>query len=710
MIPYPSGKIHIGHVRNYIINDLFSRFFKNKNKNTHMFMGWDSFGTPAENISLINNSKPLKLIKKYIIYMIKQLKFISFCVNWKNIFKTCDYKYYYFDQFLLLKILKKKLLYISNKKINWDPCDKTVLSDEQVIKGKSWRSNCVVKKKNILTYYLKTIFYKLEIYKELENLKWPLNIKIMQKKWILIKKFFLYCFLYFLNIFFYKNYSFKNLYYFLLNIFFFINLKLFKIIFYKKKNIINSSFLLINNFLTKLEIWNLNIKKNIIFNYKKKFNKLLFYNNINIYINYLFKGLSVLELKGNLKKGKVVHNNLFWNIKGWGISRQRYWGAPLPFFYCKFCNKSFVIKINNLPIIIDKNLKLNNFFYYKYFNLKKCFSCNNFCFKENYTIDTFFNSSWYYLKYFYNRTFINLNMPIDIYVGGVEHSILHLFYMRFLTKFLRDKKYLNFSEPSLELFSQGMILSKNSYNNNYSKMSKSKNNFINPEDIIFDYNLDSLKVSVLKNSLNKDLIWNKNNVETSFSILKFILNNLFFKKNILFNKNKFLKTFIISYNCKIFYKFINKNFKKIINFSKNIKNNINFLNYILKIIKNFKNFNILNLFVLKNIIFNFKKIINQFLPLLINIFWFKLKINKYFKINKCFINFHKIFFLKINIKIIFIILNNKKLGKFFYKKNFLKKKILNFLFFKKNFYKKHIFKIIKKNKILLINTFSYISF
>ncbi|WP_259288899.1 class I tRNA ligase family protein [Candidatus Nasuia deltocephalinicola] len=705
MIPYPSGKVHIGHIRNYIINDLFSRYFKYNYKNTHMFMGWDSFGTPAENASLTLNSKPLKLIKNCIFYMTKQIRLISFCINWKNIFKTCDYKYYYFDQFLILKILKKNLLYISNKKINWDPCDKTVLSDEQVLKGRGWRSDCFIKKKNILTYYLKIFFYKLEIYKELWNLKWPLNIRVMQKKWILIKKFFLYYFLFFLNLSFNYINELKSIYYFLLNVFFFIKLKIFKKFFNKKILNINIGFLLKNNLFLKLEIWNLKIKKNIIFNYKKKFNKLLYYNNYNIFINFFFKGFNILDLKFLLKKRNIIYNTFFWNIRGWGVSRQRFWGAPLPSFYCRFCNKNFLVKINNLPIIIYKNLNFNKLFYYKYFSLKKCLICNNFYFKENYTIDTFFNSSWYYLKYFYDRMFINLSMPIDIYIGGVEHSILHLLYMRFIIKFLRDKKYLNFSEPSTEVFTQGMILSKNLYEKNYSKMSKSKKNFINPENIIFDYNLDSLKISVLKNSLNKDLFWNKNNIKTGFFILKFILNNLFLKNNILFNKNKFWKNYIIPYNYKIIYKFINKNFKKIINFSKNIKKNINFLIFIIKIIKKIKTFNILNLFILKNIIFNFKKIINYFLPLLINIFWFKLKINKNFKINCYFTNFYKIFFLKYNFKKIYIILNNKKLGNIiFYINSFWKKKILNFLFFKKNLYKKYIFKIIKMNYLLLINT------
>ncbi len=669
-----------------------------------MFMGWDSFGTPAENSALLFNSKPLKLINSCINYMVRQIKFISFCIDWKNIFKTCDYKYYYFDQFLILKILKKKLLYISNKKVNWDPCDKTVLSDEQVLNDRGWRSGCFVKKKNILTYYLKIFFYKLEIYKELFNLNWPLNIKIMQKKWILKKKFFLYYFLFFLNYFFNCINKLKNIYFFFLNNFFFLNLKLFKDFFNKKKINLNIGVILKNNLLTKLEIWNLKIKKNIIFNYNKKFNKFLNYNNFNVFVNFFLKGLNILELKSNLKGAGAVFKAPFWNIKDWGVSRQRFWGAPIPSFYCKFCNKNFLIKNKNLPSLIYKNLKFNKLFYYKYFSLKKCSICNRLSFKENYTIDTFFNSSWYYLKYFYNRICINLNMPIDIYVGGVEHSILHLLYMRFVTKFLRDKKYLNFSEPSLELFSQGMILSKNMNDKNYSKMSKSKKNFINPENIIFDYNLDSLKISVLKNSLNKDLIWNNNNIKISSLILKFILNKLILKKGISFYKNKFWKIYIISYNYKIIYKFLNKNFKKIANFSKNIKNNINFLIFLIKIIKKIEKFKIINLFILKNIIFNFKKIINYFLPLSINIFWFNLKIDNIFKINYYFINFYKTFFLNSYFKKMFIVLNNKKIGNIFYKKIFLKKKILNFLFFKKNFYKKYILKIIKINKVLLINT------
>ncbi|XXS36731.1 MAG: class I tRNA ligase family protein [Candidatus Nasuia deltocephalinicola] len=708
MIPYPSGVIHIGHCRNYIIGDISNRFFNFKNYLNKVYMGWDCFGTPAENLSIIKSITPLKLLNKNIFYMKNQLKYINLSLNYKNNFKTFKFCYYYFNQLFFYKFVKYKIIYISNKVINWDDCDKTVLSNEQTINGKGWRSDCFVKKKNILTYYLNLNLYRGELFKEIYNLNWPEKIKLMQKKWIFKKNFFFifYFFIFFFS--FLKKKNIKNFLFFFLN--FYISFNFFKIIIFLniiKKNKFNflKSFFILNkglsfkNFLCKsFENWF--TKK--IFNYKKNFYIFFFLKKIFNFVYFsFFSYFSLFEFYYFFKKRKTVFFEDIWNVKDWGISRQRYWGTPIPLFFCKNCKKFYSIKYFKF-ILISKNLKKNKLFYLKNINKIKCFLCKNKSFKEINTMDTFVDSSWYFLKYLKNRKFMNYNMPIDKYIGGIEHSILHLFYSRYIIKFLRDIKYLIFGEPFKKVFCQGMILYKTFYNKNFfriEKMSKSKNNIINPERISLDFNVDSFRISILKNSLNKDFLWSENLVIFGNTFLKKLF--VFLKNIIFFKKELFLRKMFSNNNFKHFLFFFNKNLKKIYFFLKNSNYN-NSLLFLIKIFnclkKNLKKGIYFNLFFFKNFLFKILEVFYFFSPIislkLLNIF-FSFKIKKY-----CLKKVFKVI-LKKYIKFI-LLLKNKNLGNIFFFVKFLKKKIFNFLFFKKKIKKKSIKKIIKIKKFFNI--------
>ncbi|WKD87061.1 class I tRNA ligase family protein [Candidatus Nasuia deltocephalinicola] len=694
MIPYPSGKIHIGHSRNYIINDIFNRFFFLKNfYKSKMFMGWDSFGTPAENASLLNNVIPLKFLKSNIYQMKKQLLYCDFSINWNYNLNTYNFNYYYFNQFIFLKFLFYNHLYLSNKKINWDVCEKTVLSNEQVIKGKGWRSSCLVKKINVKTYYFNIKKYKYEIFNEINNLNWPLKIKIMQKNWIFVIKFLFY-FKIFLNLKLFKISSFSSSFFqFLFNIFNFL---------IKEKNIFLNIFILKNNFIINYFLKNIfnekyyilkNFKKNYYYNFNKKFNIFFFFKNFKIFLFNIFIYLNLFEIFKIFKLKKFIFLKNFWNLKDWGVSRQKYWGCNIPTFFCKFCRINYSLNKRSIPFFISKNLQKNNLYYFKLINKIKCKFCKKYSFKEIFTMDTFVDSSWYFLKIFNKKSKINLKMPIDLYIGGVEHSILHLLYSRYFIKLLRDFKFLNFGEPFKSIFSQGMILYKNL--NKILKMSKSSGNSIKPENIILSNNLDSLRFTLLKNSLNKDFLWNNNSVKTNFLFFNklFFNNKIFKKKNI--EKFLFLKKYFIIKNFKKLINFINKNLKKIEYFFKNLyfNNSLYFLIKLLKILKNYINLNYFSKFLFKGIFFKILIFFSFLFPYTSNNIFIFFKFYKFLKFNKIYFNkIFKVILKKKYFTIIFLLFKNKKLGFFFFDK-LLKKKIYNFLFFKKNIFKKFLKKI-----------------
>ncbi|QND78551.1 Leucyl-tRNA synthetase [Candidatus Nasuia deltocephalinicola] len=696
MIPYPSGKIHIGHFRNYMINDIYNRFLFLINYKSKMLISWDAFGTPAENASIKNNMFPINYLKKNIFFMKKQLKSSSLSILWKKEFKTSDPNYYLFNQMLIFKLIKNNLLYISNKKINWDDCDKTVLSNEQVIKGVGWRSSCVVCRKNILTYYFKINYVINEIYKEIENLDWPDRVKIMQKNWIFNKYFYYY---------FYFNFFRKKMkkVFFLKNFFSFFHFFSKKVKFLNRiSKLLNSSYFISNIYLNiKIEFWFLKKKKIYFLNYKNIFLKYFYFKKLPINIRYKFKGLTILEFLILFKIKKFIILKIKLKIKDWGISRQRYWGCPIPIYYCKKCKKFYNSNFKDFPILISKNLK-NNINYFKILsNLIKCRFCSFKSFKEIGTNDTFIDSSWYFLKYFKKNYEYNLVFPIDLYVGGIEHAILHLFYSRYIFKILRNLKYLNFGEPVKKLFSQGIILNKilDFEKIKIEKMSKSKNNTITPDEISKNYSVDSLRVSILRNPFNKNFIWREDVIKNSNSFFK----NIFKKLNFIL-KEKFFKKYFFFYKYKIIYNFIINNLKNFLY----LISKIYYDKIIISLFKIFKIINfkkIFNIFIIKDIYFKILKNFFIFLPSLVR-FWKLLKFKNILKIN--FKEFYFKILLKNSYKFkkVIVLINNRIIGVFFLSK-LKKKKIFNFIFFKKKIFKKNIYKIIFINNSVEIITYSY---
>ncbi|WDR79476.1 class I tRNA ligase family protein [Candidatus Vidania fulgoroideae] len=453
MIPYPSGKLHLGHIRNYTINDIICRRL-----NIKMFMGWDSFGLPAENFSIQKKMKTKNCVKNNIKNMKKVMFKMGFDINWNKEFKTSSKKYYKYTQFFFLKFFKNGYIYKKKTLLYWDPLDKTVLSREQIINGRGWRSGKKVIRKLVSSYFIK-LKKKLinSILKDIKKSKWPKNIKDKQIKWI--GKLSGDKFRYKNDVFFFKKKNFNS-----------INISFNNINFiekFKKKNYISKFFK------KKIEEFNIKKKKLYFIGFKKIRNKnipIFIYNKLkyNEYyhtakINPFLKIEFIKRFKKKTKLYKIKEKSKktsTYKILDWNISRQRYWGTPIPIIKCKKCglviNKKLPFKIKK---ITDYNKK----------KIIKCTNCKKKSIKEKNTLDTFFDSSWYFLFFSSRIFFIKKKIKkidskkIDIYIGGEEHSILHLLYSRIFLKLLKNIKLLNYSEPFKKLIIQGLILNKTFY-------------------------------------------------------------------------------------------------------------------------------------------------------------------------------------------------------------------------------------------------------
>ncbi len=609
MIPYPSGNLHIGHVRNYTIGDIIARYKRLKKRNVLHPIGWDSFGLPAENAALKNNLNPYIWTIKNIKYMKKQLKNLGISYDWDKEITTCDPQYYKWEQWLFIKLFKKKLVYKKKSVVNWCPKDKTVLANEQVINKKCWRCNTTIKYKYISQWFIKTKKYAKKLLKDIKYLKkWPENVKNMQKKWIgkskgtkitlKIKEFNYKIKIYTLKIKsilkticisisidnkILKKIIKKNT---------IIKKKLKKLTYYTKKkyygfntniNAINP----INNKLIPIWVTNFteeqyNTKEIFITNENKiqnkfinKYNlnkKIIINNNKNTKPNFKINIKKLLILK----KKKIFQKKINYKIKDWVISRQRFWGVPIPIIKL---NKSLIpIKYKELPVILPENTKnIKN-------NLKKnkkwktYLIDNKYAIRETDTFDTFLESSWYYIRYTsinYKKSILhkkkaNYWLPIDTYIGGIEHATMHLIYFRLIHKIIRDMNLIKFKEPAKELICQGMVLSDTFYyikNNikkwiNFSvvkkikkndkffyffylnnkkielihdginKMSKSKNNGINPNKIIKKYGADTLRLFIIFSApIEKNLYWIEDGIKGCYKFIKKLWKIIFnFKK------------------------------------------------------------------------------------------------------------------------------------------------------------------------------------
>ena len=623
MFPYPSGNLHMGHVRNYVITDLIARFQRFQGKVVLHPMGWDAFGLPAENAAIERGINPDKWTKQNIAHMKSQLKLLGLSVDWDREFATCDENYYVWTQFLFLELHKAGLVYQKESEVNWDPIDNTVLANEQVdSEGKSWRSGAIVEKKLLTQWFLKITDYAEELLQDLEKLnEWPERVKIMQENWIgksigtninfKIKEFkkekiqvfttrpdTLFGVTYLaisVNHPLIKKISDNKILSKLENLKIYLQESKDKD---QKKIGIPTNLIAINPVNSKeIPIWiasyvldeygtgavmgvpahderdfefakinSIDIKQVIIKDKDKSTSELTnaFTDNGFLINSNNFDGLNNSDAKKHIsehgERNGWAENKIQFRLRDWLISRQRYWGCPIPIIKCTNCG-SVPVNKKDIPVKLPNEIKIssnkiNSLGSNKSWINTTCPKCGNLASRETDTMDTFMCSSWYFLRYPSSKSLtkpfekekINKWLPVDQYVGGVEHAILHLLYARFLTKALRDNNLFDIDEPFKRLLTQGMVQSaayKNSITGKYisptdikditnpkdpkdnsklevlfEKMSKSKYNGIDPESVIKKYGADTARMFILfKAPPEKDLEWGDSDVEGQYRFL-----------------------------------------------------------------------------------------------------------------------------------------------------------------------------------------------
>ena len=586
MFPYPSGKLHIGHVRNYTIGDVLSRSNRMLGKNVFQPMGWDAFGLPAENAAIDNKVHPAEWTKNNISHMKKQLTRLGYSYDWSSEISTSDPNYYKWEQWFFLQLLKKEMVYRKSSEVNWDPVDNTVLANEQVIDGRGWRSGALIERKEIPQWFLKISNYSNELLDSIDQLKkWPESVKLMQKNWIGKSEGGLISF----DV---ENRKQK------INVFTTRVDTLFGVTFLAispNHSFIDSDLMSnssINKFIKKHST--LKISEETISNIEKegvdtglKAIHPLSGKKIPIWIanyvlidygtgcvmsvpahdarDYEFATKYKLSITTVIKPSNTKHKDdvftgdgilvnsenydgqdsstakenilkdledkqkglrkINYRLRDWGISRQRYWGCPIPVFYHDD-GSVYPIPENQLPVELPEDIDftsegnpLDNHPTWKYM---KCPYTGKDAVRETDTFDTFFESSWYYLRFLSpknNNSIIDtLNeswLPVDQYIGGIEHAILHLLYARFFHKLMRDLKIVKSSEPFTSLLSQGMVLKDGV------KMSKSQGNTIDPDDIVDKYGADTIRLFIIFAAPpEQNLEWSDSAIEGSYKFLK----------------------------------------------------------------------------------------------------------------------------------------------------------------------------------------------
>ena len=585
MFPYPSGKLHIGHVRNYTIGDVITRSNIMKGRNVFQPMGWDSFGLPAENAAIKNNVHPEEWTKSNIAHMKTQLKNIGILYDWDNEISTADPRYFKWEQWFFLKLLKKGLVYRKLSEVNWDPVDKTVLANEQVIDGKGWRSGALIERKKIPQWFLKITNFADDLLNDIDKLEgWPESVKLMQKNWIGKSKG--------LNI----NFVSEN------------SSEIFTAFTTRPDTIFGATYIAISinhdlasnlskkdekikNFVTKYqkqkvsEETSAKVEKDGVFTGKYCLHPIT-QKKIPIWIaNYILDNYGTGVVMGvpahdprdydfakkfdleiirvidnekstnslpNVEKGVLVNSSEFnglksdiakekitnhfqnnnlgeevvtYRLRDWGISRQRYWGCPIPVYYHED-GTVHPVPEEDLPVKLPKDIKLdgegNPLDRTSEWRDITCPVTGKKATRETDTFDTFFESSWYFLRFLdphnekemFNKKFKSW-LPVDQYIGGIEHAILHLLYSRFFYKLLRDEGLVDNDEPFISLLSQGMVLKDGS------KMSKSKGNTIDPDDIINKYGADTIRLFILFAAPpEQNLEWSDSAIEGGYKFLK----------------------------------------------------------------------------------------------------------------------------------------------------------------------------------------------
>jgi leucyl-tRNA synthetase len=615
MFPYPSGRLHMGHVRNYAIGDVIARFYRARGYNVLHPMGWDAFGLPAENAAIQNNTHPAKWTYANIDFMRGKLKEIGLSYDWSRELATCDASYYAQEQKLFLSFVKSGLAYRKDAMVNWDPVDHTVLANEQVIDGKGWRSGAPVERKRMAQWFLKITDYAEDLLASLTELeKWPEAVRIMQQKWIGRSEG--------------------------MRLFFEVQGQTEKLEVYTTRadTLYGASFLAISpahpiakqlaetrtevqDFIAlcarggtseadietaekigfdtglkaqhpllpdvQLPIFIANYilmeygtgaifgcpahdQRDIEFARKYKLAILpvvapkdggevtLPFTDDGVLVNSDFlNGLSVAEAKKAIAQklestgqGKRAIN---YRLRDWGISRQRYWGCPIPMIHCESCG-IVPVPETDLPVLLPEDVSFdipgNPLDRHPTWKHCACPTCGKPATRETDTFDTFMESSWYFLRYAcpqatmpIDKKAVDYWLPVDSYIGGVEHAVLHLLYSRFFTRALKSEGLVNFKEPFTQLVTQGMVThatfkdasgawlypeevvsEKGTLRHSKTgeavtqgrieKMSKSKKNVVEPEAIIRAYGADTARLFMLSDSPpERDLEWSDSGID-----------------------------------------------------------------------------------------------------------------------------------------------------------------------------------------------------
>ena len=617
MFPYPSGRLHMGHVRNYTIGDVLSRFHQMKGYNVMQPMGWDAFGLPAENAAIKNNTAPAKWTYENIEHMKTQLKQLGLGVDWNREIATCKPEYYKWEQWLFTELFKKGLIYKKTATVNWDPVDGTVLANEQVIDGRGWRSGALVEKRDIPQYFMKITAYAEELLNDLDKLDgWPEQVKTMQRNWI-GKSYG--CEVEFplapsplagegwgegeigggglktLKVYTTRPDTLMGATYVavaaehaLATLAAQTNPKLAEFIAECKRGSVAeadvataekkgmNTGLFVTHPLNgeQLPVWVANYvlasygegavmavpaHDERDFEFANKYNLpikavIAPANNANaptltlplrgegmlpftehgiLFNSGAFDGLNFEQATDAISSALSAKNlgkkRTQYRLRDWGVSRQRYWGCPIPIIHCAKCGE-VPVPADQLPVVLPEDvvmdgvgspIKKDPSFYET-----TCPTCSGKATRETDTLDTFFESSWYFARYASfdcNTAMVderaNYWLPVDQYVGGIEHAILHLLYARFFNKLMRDVGLINNDEPFTNLLTQGMVLKDGS------KMSKSKGNTVDPQALIDAYGADTARLFIMFAAPpDQSLEWADSGVEGASRFLRRVWN------------------------------------------------------------------------------------------------------------------------------------------------------------------------------------------
>ncbi|MFX1763042.1 leucine--tRNA ligase [Paraburkholderia sp. A1RI-2L] len=579
MLPYPSGKLHMGHVRNYTINDVMYRYLRMNGYNTLMPMGWDAFGMPAENAAMANGVPPAKWTYDNIEYMKGQMQSMGLAIDWSREIATCKPDYYKWNQWFFLKMLEKGIAYKKTGTVNWDPVDQTVLANEQVIDGRGWRSGALVEKREIPMYYLRITQYADELLGDLDGLGWPERVKIMQQNWI-GKSF---------GVNFGFPYELDG------------EKKLLRVFTTRADTIMGVTFCAIaaeHPLATRLAqekpellpfideckrggvaeadmatmekkgvdtgftvthpitneqvpVW---IGNYVLMSYGEGAvmgvpghdeRDFAFAKKYDLPIKQViaaegetysldgwqewygekeravcinsgkFDGLNYQQavdaVAADLKAHGYGDKQVTWRLRDWGISRQRYWGTPIPIIHCPSCG-DVPVPEQDLPVVLPEDLVPdgtgNPLAKSEAFLNCKCPTCGADAKRETDTMDTFVDSSWYFYRYAAPDAKAMVDertdywMPMDQYIGGIEHAILHLLYSRFWAKVSRDLGLVKFGEPAKNLLTQGMVLNETFYREDAS----GKKTWYNPADVTVTHDDKGRPVGATLNSDGQSVV------------------------------------------------------------------------------------------------------------------------------------------------------------------------------------------------------------